>query len=115
MLNWRGKMGKARISEWMWRFLALVMLFAVGWSLWIFHQLNPVPLITDAAFQAAATAKVNSRQSVEGVIAPAGGQEPVPTLPALSAEPPAPADATPKPPPINADKLKFSESIAPKQ
>jgi hypothetical protein len=50
-------MGKDILSEWMWRFLAAVMAFAVGWSLWIFYQLNPPPLITDAAFEAAAMAK----------------------------------------------------------
>lgn len=91
MLNWSGTMGKT--GEWFWRFLAAVMLFAVGWSIWIFYQLNPPPLATSAAFEAAAKARAN--QGVKGVIAPA----------------PAPA-ALSREPPINADKLKFSDSLA---
>jgi hypothetical protein len=92
-------MGKARISEWLWRFLAAVMLFAVGWSIWIFYQINPTPLITPAAFEAAAAAKAASKQSIHGVITPAVAAEPPP----------------PKEPPINADKLRFSETLSPKQ
>lgn len=61
MLNWPGTMGK--IGEWFWRFLAAVMLFAVGWSIWIFYQLNPPPLATNAAFEAAAKARANSLAS----------------------------------------------------
>jgi hypothetical protein len=88
-------MGKVKISEWMWRFLAAVMLFAVGWTMWIFYQLNAPPLITNAAFEAAA--KANARQNAQGVIAPA----PAPAVP-----------AAPKQPPINADKLKLSEDLS---
>ena len=36
MLNWSGTMGK--VGEWFWRFLATVMLIAVGWAMWIFYQ-----------------------------------------------------------------------------
>jgi hypothetical protein len=91
-------MSKARVSEWMWRFLALVMVFAVGWTMWIFYQLNAPPLITDAAFQAAAAAKASSKQSVEGVI--------------TRAEPPAPEPAAPKEPPVNTDRLKLTETLS---
>ena len=58
-------MGKAVIGEWFWRFLAAVMLFAVGWTIWIFTQLNPPQLITPAAFEAAAKAKVDPAQSAQ--------------------------------------------------
>jgi hypothetical protein len=85
-------MGKARIGEWCWRFLAGAMLFAVLWSAWIFYQINPPALITQAAFEAAA--KANAKQNAQGRIAPV-------------AAPPAP-----KEPPINADKLKFSETLS---
>jgi hypothetical protein len=94
-------MSKAQVSEWMWRFLALVMLFAVGWTMWIFYQLNPPPLITDAAFQAAAAAKASSKQSVEGVITPAAG------------EPPKPEPVAAKEPPVNTDKLRLSDTLSP--
>src|SRR5258706_12154475 len=93
MVNWTGTMGKANLSEWSWRFLAAAMLFSFGWTLWIFYQLNAPPLVTNAAFEAAASAKANARQSAHGVIAPAASPQ------------------APKTPPINADKLKYSESI----
>jgi hypothetical protein len=93
MIDWFRTMGKVRTGEWMWRFLALVMLFAVGWSAWIFYQINPAPLITDAAFEAAA--KANAKQNAQGLIAPA-------------VQPP----PAPKEPPINADKLKLSDTLS---
>ena len=100
MVNWAGTMGKVKLSEWLWRFLAAAMLFSVVWTTWIFYQLNPRPLIMNAAFEAAAKAKANAGQNARGVISP----------PASSAPPPAPAPS--KEPPINPDKLKFSDSIA---
>lgn len=108
MLNWRGTMDKVKISEWLWRFMAAVMLFAVGWTLWIFYQINRPSIVTYAAFQAAAQAKAKAGQSTQGVIAPAGGSPPDPAaVPAQPAEP-----AVPKEVPINADKLKFSDSLS---
>ena len=94
MVDCAGTMGKLGISEWLWRFLAAVMLFAVAWSMWIFYQLNAPPLITDAAYEAAA--KANAKQNAQGVIAPAVAAEP----------------QVAKAPPINADKLKFSEDLS---
>ncbi|MEW6690758.1 MAG: hypothetical protein AB1452_16895 [Pseudomonadota bacterium] len=82
-------MGK--VSEWFWRFLAAVMLFAVGWALWIFYQINPAPLATGAAFEAAA--KARAAQSASGRIAPA-------------ARPPETREA-----PVNVEKLKLSDTI----
>jgi hypothetical protein len=79
-------MGK--VSEWFWRFLAAVMLFAVGWSIWIFYQLSAPPLVTGAAFEAAA--KARATQSASGRIVPA----------------PKPAE-----PPVNVEKLKLSDTI----
>ncbi|MBI1943789.1 MAG: hypothetical protein HYS35_09000 [Betaproteobacteria bacterium] len=76
------------MSEWFWRFLAAVMLFAVGWAMWIFYQLNAPPLVTSAAFEAAAKAK--AAQSARGRIAPA----------------PRPAE-----PPVNVEKLRLSDTI----
>jgi hypothetical protein len=89
MVDWRSTMGKVKISEWLWRFLAGGMLFAVGWSVWIFYQINPPALITAAAFEAAA--KANAKQNAQGRIA---------------------QPAAPKEPPINADKLKFSDTLS---
>ena len=115
MVNSPATMSKTRLSEWMWRFLAVVMTFSVGWTIWIIYQLNPPPLIMNAAFEAAAKAKgkraQNEKQSAQGVIAPSAGAD------AASKAPDAPAAAPPAPeaskqPPINPEKLKFSDSIA---
>jgi hypothetical protein len=105
MLNWRRKVGKVKISEWLWRFLAAVMVFAVGWILWIFYQINPPPIVTRAAFEAAAHAKAKAGQSTQGVIVPAGGSASAP------AESPPATPATPKEAPVNPEKLKFSDSL----
>ena len=90
-------MGKVKLSEWMWRFLAAAMLFTVGWTIWILYQINPPSLITDAAFEAAAKARLNGKpgdqQSVHGIITP-------------------PAPDAPKEPPVNPEKLRFSDTIA---
>jgi hypothetical protein len=109
-------MSKTIIGEWLWRFLAVVMMFSVGWTVWIIYQLNPPPLIMNAAFEAAAKAKGKpaEKQSAQGVIAPPADS--VATAPAAppAATPPAasPTPETPKEPPINPEKLKFSETIA---
>ena len=96
MLNWPRTMSKVKVGEWMWRFLAAMMLFSVGWTMWIIYQLNPPPLIMNAAFEAAAKAKANAGQNAQGVISPSAGS----------------AAAEPREPLINPDKLKFSDSLS---
>lgn len=101
------------VGEWMWRFLAGVLLFSVGWVLWIAYQLNPPMLVTKAAFEAAAQARAN--QNAAGVIAPRPGAE----APKAQADAPPAATDAPKPepepvakePPVNVEKLKLSDSI----
>jgi hypothetical protein len=90
------------IGEWFWRFLALVMLATVGWIVWIIYQINPQPLITNAAFEAAAKARAAS-QDAKGVITPAVAEAPKP-----AAEPP---KAEPKEPPVNVERLRLADSI----
>jgi hypothetical protein len=110
MVNSPATMSKTKIGEWLWRFLAVVMMFSVAWTVWIIYQLNPPPLIMNAAFEAAARAKVGAvpaeKQSVQGVIAASSPAEGAPIAAAS-----APAEA-PKEPPVNPEKLKFSETIA---
>ena len=106
MLNCPETMSKVKVGEWMWRFLAAMMFFSVAWTMWIIYQLNPPPLIMNAAFEAAARAKANARQNTQGVIAPAAGSDPAPAIAAPA------APGTPKEPPINPDKLKFSDSLS---
>ena len=88
------------ISELFWRFLALAMVATVGWIVWILIQINPQPLVTDAAFEAAAKARATA-QDAKGVIvsAPAAGAEAL-------AEP-----RETKEPPVNVDRLKLADSI----
>ena len=114
MVNSPPSMSKAKIGEWLWRFLAIVMMFSVGWTVWIIYQLNPPPLVMSAAFEAAAKAKGKGapavQQSAHGVIAPSAGAD------AASSAAEAPAAATPvsaaaKEPPVNPEKLKFSDTI----
>jgi hypothetical protein len=115
------------VGEWFWRFLAVAMLFAVGWVVWISYQLNPPPLVTSAAYVAAAKARAGP--SAAGAIAPkpeaqagtaqaeAAKQEaPKPagqTAEASAAQP----EAAPKPeeaarqPPVNVERLKLSDTI----
>jgi len=101
-------MSNTKIGEWFWRFLAVVMMFAVGWTVWIIYQLNPPPLVMNAAFEAAAKAKgkgaYSEKQSAQGVIAPSAAAE-------SAAPQPAAAPEAPKEPPVNPEKLKFSDSI----
>ena len=106
------------IGEWFWRFLAVVMLVTVGWILWIIYQINPQPLITPAGF--AAAAKARASQDAKGVITPAAAPVAAPTAgdrstqaasaQAETAKPPA-APAVAKEPPVNVERLRFSDSI----
>jgi hypothetical protein len=78
--------------EWFWRFLAAVMLFVVGWVIWIAIQISPRALVTPAAYEAAAHANARSAKGLI-VAAPQGKAVPGPQ------------------PPVNVEKLRLSESI----
>ena len=114
MVNFRPTMSKTKIGEWLWRFLAVVMMFSVAWTVWIIYQLNPPPLVMNAACEAAATAKGKStpgeKQSAQGMIAPSGAAGAAPTAAAPAGTASAPAEAL-KEPPINPEKLKLSDTI----
>lgn len=103
------------VGEWFWRFLALVMLFTVGWVIWIIYQINPQPLVTPAGFEAAAKARAS--QDAKGKItpaAPAPEAEKAAAAPAPAAEAAkaaAPAPAAPREPPVNVEKLRLADSI----
>lgn len=105
------------VGEWIWRFLAAVLLFSVGWVLWIAYQLNPPMLVTTAAFEAAAKAKAS--QNAAGTLVPKPAAEaPKPEADAEApkadtvAEAPKPEpEPVAKAPPVNLEKLKLSDSI----
>jgi MSHA biogenesis protein MshN len=44
------------LSEWFWYVMAILMLLAVAWIIWLAWQLNPRPVVTELALQAAHTA-----------------------------------------------------------
>jgi hypothetical protein len=92
---------KPRISEWMWRFIALSMLVVVGWMAWVLYQLNPPPLILDAAFQALASARAKGHplpaSSAAGVIKPAATSAASTAAASPAAETPKPAPEKPAP------------------
>jgi hypothetical protein len=120
------------VGEWFWRFLAVVMLAVVGWVVWIAYQINPPPLVTASAFEAAA--KARAARNVQGVIAPAvpAAAAPAAAVAAAESQPPeaqpfkpqspaqaaaseprgAPMTAETRLPPVNVEKLKLSDSIA---
>lgn len=97
----RNAPGRLAFGEWFWRFLAAAMLLAVGWVAWIAYLLNPAPLVTDLAQQAAAKARAS--RSAGGVITPA----PQTVTPAATA----PAAPQRPEPPVNVERLKLSDSI----
>lgn len=81
--------------EFLWRFIAVALLFALGWVVWIALQIHPPPIALPAAYEAAAKARAN--RNAEAQIRSAD------TAPA--------ARSAPREPPVNVEKLKFSESI----
>ena len=112
MVNSQPTMGRTKMGEWLWRFLAIVMMFSVAWTVWIIYQLNPPPLVLSAAYEAAAKAKGKGtpaeKQNARGVIVPsAADASRAAEAPAAVAQVP----AAPKEPPINPEKLKFSDTI----
>jgi hypothetical protein len=90
-------MSKVRLGEWMWRFLAAAMLFAVSWTIWIIYQLSPPAFIMNAAFEAAAKARGKQAEtpSAQGIITPASTSAETPAAASASspAEDPAKAPA----------------------
>ena len=106
--------------EFLWRFVAFAMLIELGWAVWVAIQINAPPVILPAAYEAAAKARAaqNSGGRIGGQAAAssfeAGSAIPAAAVPASTPAVPAVPAATavaPIEPPVNVDKLKFSESI----
>src|SRR6266705_2935890 len=85
-------------SDFFWRTMAMMMLFAVGWVAWLVWQLMPRPIVTELAYQSsrgkisapavAASSRFDSAPATQAPLA-----QPAPTLPAASSS--APADSAP--------------------
>ena len=103
----------ARVGEWFWRFLAVVMVVVIGWVVWIAIQISPPEIILPAAYEAAAQGRAlrNSGGTI-GVPASAtaapSGQSPAELSAAATA---VPVLAVVVEPPVNLEKLKRAESI----
>jgi hypothetical protein len=90
--------------EWFWRFLAVVMVFVVGWVIWIAIQINPPPLVTAAAYEAAAKARAS--RNAQGLIQQA------PSAPAAAASAPSPLEpADPEAEKKLAAPLRLSDTL----
>jgi len=83
--------------EWFWRFLAVVMTFTVGWVIWIVVQINPTPLVTRFAYEAAV--KSRAARSAEGPIK------------AVLARPPTVPPAPAANPPVDLARLRLADRI----
>jgi len=92
------------LSESLWRFLAVVMVFILSWMLWIFYQISQPPLILNAAFEAAAKAKAKQigTPSAQRVITSA-----------TSADEPAKSAAVTPPPVGEEDHPKAAAAVPP--
>lgn len=58
----------ASVGEWVWRFIAVAMVFALGWMGWVIYLLNPPPLVTPLAFEASARARAAGKPMAAGQI-----------------------------------------------
>lgn len=116
---------QTQIGEWVWRFLAMVMLFMVVWVVWIAIQISPPAIVLPAAYQAAAEGRAS--RSSGGAIAVAVAPTPslpdapgtvIPADPVTSPEaavlpvvPVVVAVPTPVEPPVNLERLRLAQSI----
>ena len=91
----------ARASgEWFWRVVAMLMLFAASWTIWVIYQLQPRAVATELAQRAAEGTR--RRAPVAPSTAPAAPAAPTPSQPqplAAAEASAAPAVATQKPAP----------------
>jgi hypothetical protein len=92
--------------EFLWRFIAVAMLFEIGWVIWIAIQINPPPIALPAAFAAAAKARAN--RNFEGqIVIP--DRAPAAEIP-ITADPSSALPA-PREPLVNVERLRLAESI----
>ncbi len=84
-------------SEWFWYAMAVLMLLAVAWIMWLAWQLSPRPVVTDLAFQA--PAKAEAPAPAPKAAAPASPKSTVDAQTAATLAVPAAAPAQPQPKP----------------
>jgi MSHA biogenesis protein MshN len=80
------------VSEWFWYVMAILMLFAVAWIIWLAWQLNPRPVVTELALEASKAAPIAAAKAP----APANPKSSVDAQTAAHLAAPAPAAAPPQ-------------------
>ena len=103
-------------SDFFWRTMAMLMLFAVGWVAWLVWQLTPRPIVTDLVYQSRGKASAPAASSrPDSASAPqSAAAQPAPALPASSASA---ASAAAQPPlprrseKINVDMLRLATEL----
>ena len=114
----------ARVGEWFWRFLAVVMVVVIGWVVWIAIQISPPEIILPAAYEAAAQGRAlrNSAGTIGAPAAAVGqssgqasgqlpGQSPAVPAEAAAVAVAVPVAAVVVEPPVNLEKLRRADSI----
>src|SRR6185503_21080282 len=84
--------GAASGHEWFWRSVSVLVVIALAWVAWVVYQIQPRPLATELAEQAAEQAKVRASAKPPAQVAVAPKPAPVAT-----AAPAEPAAEVPKP------------------
>jgi MSHA biogenesis protein MshN len=105
-------------SDFFWRTMALTMLFAVGWVVWVVWHLTPRPIVTELAYQGKVSAPGDVASSrFDSAPAPlAASPQPAPTLPAASSSAPAGSALAQAPLPqrsekVNVDMLRLATEL----
>jgi MSHA biogenesis protein MshN len=104
-------------SDFFWRTMAMLMLFAVGWVAWLVWQLTPHPVVTDLVYQSSrgkASAPAASSRLDPAPAPQSAPAQPAPVLPAASSSAGSAAAQAPLPQrseKINVDMLRLATEL----
>lgn len=106
---------RGMVTEWFWYAMAVLMLLAVAWIIWLAWQLNPRPVVTELAFQSPNASAPPAAPKAAAAPAPANPKSSVDTqtaaqLAAPAAPQPKPA-AAPAEPGAKVDMLKLATEL----
>jgi len=94
-------------SDFFWRTMAMLMLFAVGWVAWLVWQLMPHPIVTELAYQSA-RGKI---QAPADVVSPRSDSAPALQAPPQPAAPPPSSPADDPPPKVAQTRLAQADRV----
>jgi MSHA biogenesis protein MshN len=89
---------KPVLSEWFWYVMAVLMLFAVAWIIWLAWQLSPRPAVTELVYEPKAAAPAPAAAPKPAAAAPASPRSSVDVQTAASVGAPGPAAIVPSAP-----------------